>query len=114
VGLSRLRANSRGATRTPSAPANSPGFWFNPGRQALGEAVASGPTPHTSGITSVHDPPISPNGFRRLLLGSPRPPEHASLPAPGRATRPGHQLVFRRRERARGRPDLLCRCCEAA
>ena len=40
VGLSRLRANSRGATRTPSAPANSPGFWFNPGRQALGEAVA--------------------------------------------------------------------------
>ena len=114
VGLSRLRANSRGATRTSSAPVHSPGFWFNPGRQAVGEAVASGPQLHTSGTTPAHVPPISPDGFRRLLLGSPRPPEQASLPAPGRATRPGHLWVFRRRERAPGRPDFLCRCCEAA
>jgi hypothetical protein len=50
----------------------------------------------------VLDGPSSP-----LVLGSPRPPEQASLPGPGRATRPGPLRAFRRREVGRGRPDLL-------
>ena len=55
VGLGRFRANSRDATRTSSAPVNSPGFWLNPGRQAVGRPspvgqnrTRPGSRPHTN------------------------------------------------------------------